>query len=77
MDGQTDVGHINLIGRLVTRNPPKNEMNNIYEKISLTVILLKIFDIFFCHYFAINNKNGYLILLTYGMQWNPQLYAIL
>ena len=24
MDGQTDVGHINLIGGLVTRNPPKN-----------------------------------------------------
>ena len=22
MDGQTDVGHINLIGGLVTRNPP-------------------------------------------------------
>ena len=22
-DGQTDVGHINLIGGLVTRNPPK------------------------------------------------------
>ena len=25
MDGQTYVGHINLIGGLVTRNPPKNE----------------------------------------------------
>ena len=24
MDGQTDVGHINLIGGLVTRNLPKN-----------------------------------------------------
>ena len=24
-DGQTDVGHINLIGGLVTRNPPKNK----------------------------------------------------
>ena len=24
MDGQTDVGHINLIGGLVTRNSPKN-----------------------------------------------------
>ena len=24
-DGQTDVGHINLIGGLVTRNPPKNQ----------------------------------------------------
>ena len=25
-DGQTDVGHINLIGGLVTRNPPKNAL---------------------------------------------------
>ena len=25
VDGQMDVGHINLIGGLVTRNPPKNE----------------------------------------------------
>ena len=25
VDGQTDVGHINLIGGLVTRNPPKND----------------------------------------------------
>ena len=24
VDGQTDVGHINLIGGLVTHNPPKN-----------------------------------------------------
>ena len=24
-DGQTDVGHINLIGGLVPRNPPKKE----------------------------------------------------
>ena len=24
VDGQTDVGHINLIGGLATRNPPKN-----------------------------------------------------
>ena len=31
-------------------------MNNIHEKISLTLILLKIFDIYFCHYFAINKK---------------------
>ena len=27
-DGQTDVGHINLIGGLVTRNPPKNVQIN-------------------------------------------------
>ena len=25
VDGQTDVGHINLIGGLVTCNPPKND----------------------------------------------------
>ena len=30
-------------------------MNNIYEKISLTLILLKIFDIYFC-YLATNEK---------------------
>ena len=30
VDGQTDVGHINLIGGLVTRNPPKNG----YQQIS-------------------------------------------
>ena len=33
-------------------------MNNIPEKISLTLILLKIFDIYFFHYFAINKKIG-------------------
>ena len=27
VDGQTDVGHINLIGGLVTRNPPKKRTN--------------------------------------------------
>ena len=31
-------------------------MNNIFEKISLALILLKIFDIYLCHYFAANNK---------------------
>ena len=31
-------------------------MNNIFEKICLTLILLKIFDIYFCHYFATNMK---------------------
>ena len=30
--------------------------NNIFEKICLTLILLKIFDIYFCHYFATNMK---------------------
>ena len=27
VDGQTDVGHINLIGGLVTRKPPKKAKN--------------------------------------------------
>ena len=31
-------------------------MNNIFEKNSLTLILLKIFDIYSCHYFATNKK---------------------
>ena len=32
VDGQTDVGHINLIGRLVTRNPPiKKKTTIIYQ----------------------------------------------
>ena len=31
-------------------------MNNIFEKISLTLILFKIFQIYLCHYFATNNK---------------------
>ena len=31
-------------------------MNNIFENISLTLILLKIFDIYRCHYFATNKK---------------------
>ena len=31
-------------------------MDNIFKKISLTLILLKIFDIYLCHYFATNKK---------------------
>ena len=31
-------------------------MNNIFEKNSLTLILLKIFDIYLCLYFATNKK---------------------
>ena len=31
-------------------------MNNIFEKISVTLILLKIFNIYFFHYFATNKK---------------------
>ena len=34
----------------------QNQMNNIFEKICLTLILLKIFDIYVCHYFATNKK---------------------
>ena len=30
-DGQTDIGHINLIGRLVTRNPPKNNFFTFFK----------------------------------------------
>ena len=32
-DGQMDVGHINLIGGLVTHNPPKNNFS--YNALSL------------------------------------------
>ena len=31
-------------------------MNNIFEKITLTLILFKIFHIYLCHYFATNKK---------------------
>ena len=31
-------------------------MNNIFVKISLTLILFKIFHIYLCHYFATNSK---------------------
>ena len=31
-------------------------MNDIFEKNSVTLILLKIFDIYLCHYFATNTK---------------------
>ena len=31
-------------------------MNNIFEKNSLTLLLLKIFDIYLCHYFATDKK---------------------
>ena len=47
-DGQTDVGHINLIGGLVTRNPPKNvpkvctvySLDNLGSKISTISLYL-------------------------------------
>ena len=31
-------------------------MNDIFEKNSVALILLKIFDIYLCHYFATNKK---------------------
>ena len=33
-------------------------MNDIFEKNSVTLILLKIFDIYLCHYFATNKKKA-------------------
>ena len=39
-DRQTDVGHINLIGGLVTRNPPKNS----FTKMMKCSFCLKIFS---------------------------------
>ena len=35
-DRQTDVGHINLIGGLVTRNPPKKDVLCFHEKDAMT-----------------------------------------
>ena len=32
------------------------KLDNIFENISVTLILLKIFDIYLCHYFATNKK---------------------
>ena len=36
----------------------KKSMNDIFEKNSVTLILLKIFDIYLCHYFATNKKKA-------------------
>ena len=44
-------------------------MNNIFENISLTLILLKIFDIYLCRYFATNKE----IAITHlGQAIEPQ-----
>ena len=40
-------------------------MNNIFEKVCITLILLKISDIYFCHYFATYMK----IAMTH--LWHP------
>ena len=39
-DRQTDVGHINLIGGLVTRNPPKKEYKVLPFKGHLSLSML-------------------------------------
>ena len=41
MDRQTDIGHINLIGRLVTRNPPKKKYLNQANEYEQSIILPK------------------------------------
>ena len=43
-------------------------MNNIFEKNSLTLILLKIFDIYLCHYFATNKKIAITHLCATGLK---------
>ena len=45
-------------------------MSNKFEQICLTSILLKIFDIYFCHYFA-PNKRIAITHLWYAME--PQI----
>ena len=31
-------------------------MNSIFQRICITLIIFKIFDIYFCHYYATNKK---------------------
>ena len=56
-DGQTDVGHINLIGGLVTRNPPKNtspmKIINIIPMLHTCIILLSSLVIYFFCIFSL------------------------
>ena len=42
-------------------------MDNIFEKISLTLILLKIFDIYFFCYLATNEKIAITIIISFGV----------
>ena len=50
-------------------------MNNILEKNSLTLILLKIFDIYLCHYFARNKKIA-ITHLWHAMGPQPMYHLI-
>ena len=57
-DGQTDVGHINLIGGLVTRNPPNNK-----QVIDKFITFQSIFTCYFLKYLI--NQYHYYISVTF------------
>ena len=50
-------------------------MNNIFEKIGLTVKLLKVFDMYFFRYFATNEKIAITYLL-YAMELQTMYHLI-
>ena len=50
-------------------------MNNIFEKISLILILLKIFHIYLCYYFATNNKIA-ITHLWHAMELQTKFHLI-
>ena len=50
-------------------------MDNIFEKISLALILLKIFDIYFFHYFATNKKIA-IAHLWHAIEPQPMYHLI-
>ena len=50
-------------------------MNNIFEKICQTLILFKIFDIYFCQYFATNKKIA-ITDLWHGMEPQTMYHLI-
>ena len=50
-------------------------MNNIFEKICLTLILFKIFDIYFCSYFTTNKKIA-ITHLWYAMEHQTMYHLI-
>ena len=50
-------------------------MNNIFEKISLTLRLFKIFHIYLCHYFATNKKIA-ITRLWHAMEFQPICHLI-
>ena len=50
-------------------------MQNIFEKILLTLIFLKIFDIYFCHYFPANNRIA-ITHLCHAMELQTICYLI-